>query len=136
MAETYTYDLATAIGQLRLLVQDNDISSTAPTTKREQRSAAFTDEELAYMLTIRPDVGYAAALVLRVWANNKQLIVQTRTNSKARLDYGTIRTDLLKAADAYEAMAVATPADATAEMGWSYFNERRIIWNQWLRTDA
>lgn len=130
---TYTYDIGTAVGQLRFLVQDHDMSSIAPETPLEQRSAAFSDEELAFVLTQQPDLLSAAAMTLRVWASNKQLIVQLRRNGKTELDYGDIRRDLLAAADAYEAQANSTAADATAEVNWNAFSERRILWNEMLR---
>lgn len=131
---TYTYDLSHQRGVLRLLVQDNDISSVDAALPREQRSAAFSDEELDVFLGLAPDVYSAAGALLRAWAANKQLIVTGRKfGSKGEIDYGAIRADLLKMAESYEKIARDTPADAIAEMGWNDFNVERIIGTTWQR---
>ena len=132
-SSTYTYDLGTAVGQLRFLIQDHDMSSVSTSLPLEQRSAAFTDQELAMMLNLRPDLFMAAAATLRVWATNKQLIVEGRHIGKTDVDYGTIRRDMLAAADAYEQQAREQPADAIAEQGWTDFAYRQILWNEYQR---
>ena len=56
----YTYDITTLIGQLRLMIGDNDI---VPTT-----DAQFTDEELQYFLTLHSNnLNLAAADALGAW---------------------------------------------------------------------
>jgi len=57
---TWTYDLATLIGQVRLLISDNDI---VPVT-----DAHFSDEEIQVFLTMAGNSTYlAAALALKAW---------------------------------------------------------------------
>ena len=58
---TYSYDLATLIGQVRLLIADNDI---VPIT-----DAHFSDEEIQAFLVMASDsVNIAAAIALESWA--------------------------------------------------------------------
>lgn len=60
---TATYDLATLIGQVRLLIDDKDVT---PAT-----DAHFTDEELQVFLDLADDDVYiAAALALESWATS------------------------------------------------------------------
>lgn len=130
--ETFTYDLSTDVGKLRLLVQDNDMSAVGA-VPMEQRSVAFSDEDLTAILTIEPNLYEAASLTLRAWAANKQLIVVGRKFARGEVDYGQIRTDLMKLADAYHERYVNTPADAVVEQTWTDFNADRIILNEWQR---
>jgi len=58
---TYSYDLATDIGKIRLLISDNDI---VPIT-----DAHFSDEEITVFLTMAGgDINLAAAYALQSWA--------------------------------------------------------------------
>lgn len=57
---TWTYDLTTNVGKLRLMIGDTDI---VPTT-----DAQFTDEELTYFLTANGgNLNLAAAAALEAW---------------------------------------------------------------------
>lgn len=57
---TWTYDITTSIGKVRLLIGDTDIT---PTT-----DAQFTDEELQYFLdTHGGNINLAAAMALGAW---------------------------------------------------------------------
>ncbi len=53
MAPTYTYDITTEIGQVRLLISDTDVDPTS--------DAAFSDEEIQFFLTLGGSVLMAAA---------------------------------------------------------------------------
>lgn len=132
-SSTYTYNLATDVGKLRFLIQDHDMTSVSTAIPMEQRSAAFTDEELAFVLTVRTDLFFAAATCLRVWAANKQLIIIARRVGKSAVEYGGIRADLLKAADAYETQALTQPADALVEQTWTDLSMRQLIMNEYIR---
>jgi hypothetical protein len=133
---SYTYNPTTTIGLLRLLVQDNDLSSVDASLPMEQRSAAFSDEELEQFLGLHGnDLYSAAAAVLRTWATSKQLIIVARRIGKADVDYGSIRADLLKMAEAFDDMATEGPADGVAEIAYDEFAARRIVENYWLRHD-
>jgi len=131
---TYTYNLATDTGKVRMLIQDHDMSSVSSSLPLEQRSAAFTDEEIAAMLVMTgSDLYDTAALALRTWAASKQLIVIARRLGQASVDYGSIRSDLLAMAKGYEERSTTTPADGYAEIAWDDFTMRRILTNVELR---
>ncbi len=58
---TATYDITTAVGKVRLIIGDTDVSPAG--------DAVFTDEELTYFLTEQSNnVNLAAAQALRAWA--------------------------------------------------------------------
>lgn len=137
---SYTYNPSTTVGKLRLLVQDNDLSSVDTNLPLERRSAAFSDEELQVFIDDYDHLLKSAAAVLRTWATSKQLIVVARRIGKADVDYGSIRDDLLKMAkafdDAYDKEVEQAPADATAEVAWDEFAARQIVYNYWSRQEA
>lgn len=130
----YTYDLTTDVGVVRLLAQDNDMSATSMGLPLERRSVAFSDQEIQAMINIAgPNLLEAAAMVLRTWANNKQLIVTARKFARGEVSYGDIRDYLLKAAKSLEDRAAMIPADAFAEMSWTDFAAEQIIIGTWAR---
>jgi len=58
---TATYDITTAVGKVRLVISDTDVT---PVT-----DAVFTDEELTYFLTTYSNnINLAAADALEAWA--------------------------------------------------------------------
>jgi hypothetical protein len=134
---SYTYDPSTDVGRLRLMVQDHDMSSVSLATPLEQRSAAFSDEEMQVFLDLNgSSLLPSAAAVMRTWATSKQLIVVARRSGKADVDYGSIRSDMLRMAEAFDTAANQQPADAMAEVAYDEFTARRILANYWQRHDA
>lgn len=136
----YTYDLTTNVGKVRLYTDDHDFSNVDPTLTSDQRSAIFTDEELAVFLSDNGDVVYrAAAAVLRVISASRALMVQSRRIGETAVDYGSAREHLLKQATEYERLAdidtggVEDAADGIAMQSWNDFSERRIMVDAWLR---
>ncbi len=132
-SSTYTYNLATDVGRVRLLIQDHDMSLVSTSLPLEQRSAAFTDEEVQFFLDTHGDVRMAAAGALRAWANSKQLIVIARRTGRTSVDYGSIRSDLLSMAKEYDRVAIEAPADGYAEQTWTDFALRQVLWNEYMR---
>lgn len=131
---TYTYDLDTDVGKVRLLAQDHDMSAVSIALPLEMRSAAFSNEEIQAIIDLAgPNLFEAAAAVLRTWANNKQLIVVARKFARGEVSYGDIRDYLLKAAKALEDRVAATPADAIVDTAWNEFVADQIIINTWAR---
>ena len=57
---TATYNIATDIGKIRLMIGDTDVT---PST-----DAHFTDEELQAFLTLTGSINLAAAMALEAWA--------------------------------------------------------------------
>lgn len=133
---SYSYDLTTSVGVVRLLTDDRDMTAVSTTLPLEQRSAIWTDEEInQFLLLAGNDVLRAAAQGLRVLAGNRSLLVQSRRVGKAELDYGSIRRDLLAQAEALITQSNETPADGYVEQIWDDFSLRRLIGNVQLRQD-
>jgi hypothetical protein len=135
----YTYDPATDRGKVRLYIDDRDVSSVAPTTPLDQRSAIFEDAELDMLLAAHGGVLRASAAALRIIAANRTLLVRSRKVGDTSVDYGDAADRLMKLATEYESKADKeeggdeSPADAIVEQGWSDFAERRIVTNAWSR---
>jgi hypothetical protein len=108
---TVTYDLTTLIGQIRLMIGDNNI---VPIT-----NAVFTDEEITFFLTANgSDLNLTAEAVCMAWAAKYGANVDSETIG----DYSyrqTILDKLLKMANAFAAAAALlgnAPAMDWAEM--------------------
>ena len=136
----YTYDLETAIGKLRLLVDDRDLSRVSNAVPMEQRSAIWTDDELRVFLNNHDQGVYlAAAEALTVLAGNRQLLVQSRRIGRTEVNYGSVRSDLLKQAEKFESLGylelyeTGVPADGIAEVAYTDFSVRRIVDNTSVR---
>lgn len=129
----YTYDPSTDIGYIRLATDDRDLSQVDTLLPYEQRSAVFSDEEIQRVLDLSGDRNYAAATCLIFLANNRNLLVQMRKIGRTEVNFGAVRADLLKQAQALIDMANMTPAEGYAEHAWTDFDLRRIIINTQLR---
>jgi len=107
---TWTYDVATDIGKVRLLIGDTDI---VPTT-----DAQFTDEEITAFLTLVDSSIYlAAAMALESWAAT---LTESMESEKIG-DYGFSRksaANKLALAERYRKSEAETPAVAWAE--WDF----------------
>jgi hypothetical protein len=136
-SSTYTYNLATSTGVVRMLIDDRDMSSVSTSLPLEQRSAIFADEEIDQFLGLSgQDVLRAAAKGLITIAGNRSLLVQSRKVGKGELDFGSARKDLLAQAAALVAESISQPADGYVEQVWDDFSLRRIITNVQLRQNS
>jgi len=105
---TWTYDLTTDIGKIRLLISDTDI---VPVT-----DAQFSDEELQAFLTIEGSVYLAAALALETWATTYSM----STDSESIGDYSytqNVTNKMLELAKRYRENEATTPS-----IDWGSFN--------------
>lgn len=131
---SYTYDLSSSIGQVRMYLDDRDLSSVSSVLPLEQRSAIFTDEEIGVFITqAQGDVMYASALGLITISGNRQLLVQSRRIGKTVVDYGEVRKSLQTQAQQLIKMSNMQPADALAEIAWTDPAFRQILINAQLR---
>lgn len=136
-APNYSYDPSTSIGRLRLYIDDRDLTRVGNNVPMEQRSAIWSDIELGVFLSKNDDDAYyASAEALTVLSVNRQLLVQSRRIESTTVDYGSIRADLLKQAEAMRALGDAAnagnpylPADGLAEQSWTNWNAERIALN-------
>lgn len=134
MTLTYTYDPATAVGHVRLYTDDRDMSAADEALAIEKRSVIFADEEVQVFIDVNGgDLLLAAAHALRTIANNRSLFVARRRIGRTDVDFGELRRDLLKQADAFETQAQQGPADGFAEVVYDDFGLRRVVINDQLR---
>jgi hypothetical protein len=120
---SFTYDLTTAAGQVRLLATDTD--SDRP---------IFEDEEIAGFLAIEGSVKTAAALALECIAVNESLV-------QKRIKILDLQTDGPAVAVALRAQATALREQetdevipfATAEFGDGAFAAREKMLKEYLR---
>lgn len=139
----YSYDLATAVGKVRLYIDDRDLSQVSASVPYEKRSAIFADAEIEQFLAASSNEPlYAAALALITISNNRNLMVQRRVLSRTTVDFGSLRGDLLRQAEALRKQAAEmglgpmAPADGIVEMIYDDFGLRRVITNASLRTEG
>jgi hypothetical protein len=105
---TWTYDLATDIGKVRLLISDTDI---VPVT-----DAQFSDEEIQVFLTMEGSINLAAALALETWA----AIYSMSTDSESIGDYSytqNVTNKMLELAKRYRENEATEPV-----LDWGSFN--------------
>jgi hypothetical protein len=130
----YTYDPTTDIGQVRLYIDDRDMSNNGSSVPLEQRSSIFSDQEIGtFLADAQGVVLFAAAKALITIAGNRQLLVQSRRIGKATVDFGSARQSLMAQAQALVQMAISQPADGIADIAYDDFTLRRIIVNTQLR---
>ncbi len=120
-----TYDLTTAVGQVRLKIGDTDVS---PST-----DAVFTDEELAFFLSANSNnINLSAADALDAWA--AKYTANADTEKIGDYSYSQKISDKMSAlAKRLRDTEISTPAGAYAEMGVTDFTYRDIIYKEELR---
>lgn len=125
----FTYDLATSIGQVRLLIPD-----------RVDSGHIFEDTEITAMLTIEGNVvKLGAALALETIASDQAMVLKVMRLLDLTTDGAKVADALLKRAAALRAQADAE--DATGAFGYAEwvvnsFSERERRLNQALRGSA
>lgn len=139
----YTYDTTTAVGQVRLYIDDRDLTRVSNSVPLEQRSAIFANDEIQVFLDACGGIVlYAAALGLNTIANNRNLLVQSRRLGKTTVDFGQARKDytsqaneLRKRADE-QGLGAMAPSLQFAEIAYTDFGLRTIILNTDLRSES
>lgn len=111
---TATYDTATDIGKIRLLIGDTDVT---PAT-----DAHFTDEELQVLLDLGGTIYLASALALEGWASTL-----TETVDSERIgDYSYTKKSAdnkMKLAERYRSVDATEPAVAWAGLNITNIEE-------------
>lgn len=126
-----TYDLSTAVGKVRLLVPDRDITNPV-----------FQDDEIAAFLALEADdVRRAAALALETIASDEALTQKVMRLLDLSTDGASLARALLQRAAALRQQA--TDADAredagfdVAEMVYDPFSARERLIKQMLREEV
>lgn len=124
---TYTYDPASEIGKIRLIIQDKD-----------EQNVFFQDEELQAYLDMAGDVRRAAADALDSLASNQVMVLKViRTLNLSTDGAATARALREHAKTLREQADVADAGDGglfeIAEFAGDVFTQRERVWNQMLR---
>lgn len=110
--DTFTYDLATDVGKVRLLIPDN-----------QQADFVFADIEIETFLALSTGVKRATALALETIASNEALVLKVMTLLDLTTDGAKVSDALLKRADKLRAQAkedeeIAAIEDSFAIIEW------------------
>jgi hypothetical protein len=120
---TFSYNVNTAIGKVRLLIGDTVVST-----------ALLVDEEISAILTLASNDTYAAAaLCLMRIAANKGLLAKKKSAGNYSEDLTYIAKEMRESAKMYQEMSNGVPAEAQAEVILTDFNYREIVVNKSLR---
>lgn len=122
---TITYDLATDIGRMRLLIPDRDLTT-----------AVFDDDEISAFLALEGDVRSAAALALETIAADQTLVLKVMRLLDVQTDGRAVAEALLKRAALLRAQAEAAASGGSfdwAEQIPNDFAAREHIYNTALR---
>lgn len=128
---TFTFDLTTDIGRVRLLIPDT-----------QPASHVFVDAEIEAFLEMESGVKRAAALALEVIASNEALVLKAIKLLDISTDGPKVADSLLKRAATLRQQAAAADEDAALEAGGAFdiaemvvddFTARARLLNQALR---
>ncbi len=122
----FTFDTATNLGKVRLLISDMVDSGHL-----------FEDADLNNMLAFNStDLYSTAAELLRSLAANKSLLAKKKSAGGYTEDLTAIAKELRATADAYEKKANSIPADAQAEQIFTDFNYGDIVTRKAMRSES
>lgn len=124
---TYTYDLSTNVGKVRLLIPD-----------KVETDAFFTDEELTGMLSIENGIKRVAALCIETLASDSALVMQVIKVHQLQSDGASVARALLNRAALLRKQADDDDAndDASFDIASFVLNDftyRDTIYNEALR---
>lgn len=125
---SFTYDLATLIGKVRLLISDTS------------EPATFTDEEISVFLAMASDSIYVAAAIacetqLAKLATTSSSVLTVKIGEYSYSAGEAIKT-LQQQAQRFRELENTMPAFDVAEENLSTFNELQIIKNYVMRTEV
>jgi len=120
---TFTYDLATDRGKVRLLIQDTDSTYEF-----------YSDAEIDAFITLAGDldgdtVFNASAIALESWASNQVLILKVVTLLDVEVDGAKVSAEMRARAAALRSDAITSSSDAGFEVAemllghWSWVEQ-------------
>jgi len=132
---SFTYDLATDRGKVRLLIQDTDTVTVA--------NQFYDDDEIDCFLTIAgsmdgDSVFNASALALESWASNQVMILKVVELLDVVTDGAAVSREMRMRAAVLRADAITSSSDAgfeIAEMALGPFSWREQAINEAIRDD-
>jgi len=123
VADSYTYDVSTDAGEVRLLIADIDDSAVSPATARASRTMLFTDAEIAVFLArVSDNVSRAAARALLTIAASKALLAQRIAVEGLSRDTTAVAKELRELAATFDALGKEEqyePADEIVGQDWT-----------------
>lgn len=125
---TYTYDLSTDVGKVRLTIPD-----------RVEADATWSDEEIQTFLDVENDNWRrATALALETMASDDLIVLKVMKVQNIEVDAAKVMESMLKRAKSLRELAKEAEADETdgfeiAEMVTNDWQYRERIYNQALR---
>ena len=122
---TWTYDLATDVGAVRLTIGDTNIDPTS--------NAVFSDEELQYWIDAEGSVELAAAAALEALAASRARVAKMLKSLNYGEDTRGVAAELLKTAATLRERVSQVPAYGAAEKAYSDFSIADIVANEALR---
>ncbi len=129
---SFTYDLSSPTGQVRLLIPDRDVSS-----------AVFSDEEIAVFLTAEVQIPKrAAALALETLAADRAMVLQVIKTNGLMTDGAKLSTEIRARAQQLRDQAHTEEGYAEgglfdyAEQVDGQFAYKERMWNEIMRSEG
>jgi hypothetical protein len=124
-----TYDIATDVGRVRLLITDTDVDNPI-----------FQDEEIQVFLDMTisggaNDIRLAAAEALDTIARNEALVLKRITLMDLQTDGPAVAKALSEQADRLREQSDSDAEIDVIEMGLTDANRTEILWNDALRDE-
>ena len=130
---TFTYDVSTNVGKVRLNIADIDLRTITGT--RPDWTVLFTDEEIEVFITrAESNINLASAYALYAIASSRVLLAKKKQLGDYMEDLTAIGKEVRAQAKAFVDISEDAPAGAYAEQGVTDFAARDIIWNNELRS--
>lgn len=136
MASTFTYDTGGTVGQVRMLIQDNDLTVAAEGVPRAQWTALLTDEEITQILSwTNSNVFRAAAIALRTIAAHRSLLAKRIAAGPYTEDATQVARELRATAKDFDNQAdqldlETGDTEVLQEMPWTDFAFEQILANE------
>ena len=132
---SFTYDLSTDRGKVRLLIQDTDTVTVA--------NQFYEDDEIDTFITLAGNlegdsVFNASAVALESWASNQVLILKVVTLLDVETDGAKVSAEMRARAASLRADAITSSSDAgfeVAELALGHFSWSEQTINEALRDD-
>lgn len=123
---SFTYDLETDVGKLRLEIGDNNLSNITG-DDRTKWSCVFTDEEIEYFISKEDTLNLAAAAALDAIANDKAKLAIRETLGDYTGDLTSLAEKLQKRAESLRKQEEEKPACDVAVVPCDDFSYRESL---------
>ena len=130
---TFTYDVSTNVGKVRLNIADIDLRVITGT--RPDWTVLFTDEEIQVFLDrAENNINLASAYALYAIASSRVLLAKKKQLGDFMEDLTALGKEVRAQAQAFVDISEDAPSGAFAEQSVTDFAARDIVYNYNLRT--